>query len=137
MKTQDPYFMNRLANCHNPYQDFKTHKRVVCVCSAGLLRSPTAAWVLSQEPWNYNTRAVGSVPEFALVPFDAVMLEWADEVVCMTKEQKDYTMAQLAMHKHILGKRVLCLDIPDNFGYRDPELVQLIRDRYTEKSKLP
>ena len=49
--------MNRLGNSKNPYQgDFK---KVLCVCSAGLLRSPTAAWVLSNAPFNFNTREIG------------------------------------------------------------------------------
>jgi len=26
------------------------YKRVLCVCSAGLLRSPTMAWVFGKEP---------------------------------------------------------------------------------------
>ena len=44
--------MNRLANTQNKYQG--KYKKVLCVCSAGLLRSPTAALVLSQEPFNFN-----------------------------------------------------------------------------------
>ena len=51
------FLMNRIANSTNPFQ--KDYKRVLCVCSAGLLRSPTAAYVLSQAPYNYNTRAAG------------------------------------------------------------------------------
>lgn len=124
----DPYLMNRLGNCQNRYQNFNKHKRVLCVCSAGLLRSPTAALVLSQEPWNYNTRAVGLTPEFALIPLDQVLLEWADEVVCMTEDQADavrdmYTQLELTA-------LVTCLNVPDNFGYRDPELMRLISERY-------
>jgi len=128
MEDRDPYLMNRLGNTTNRYQNFHKHKRVVCVCSAGLLRSPTAAFVLSQEPWNHNTRAVGLVPEFALVPLDRVMLEWADEFVCMTEDQAD------EVHKRLfevdLTTLVTCLNVPDNFGYRDLELVRLVSERY-------
>ena len=60
----DPFLMNRLANSSNRYQG--EYKRVLCVCSAGLLRSPTAALVLSQEPYNFNTRAAGLDEAFAL-----------------------------------------------------------------------
>lgn len=125
----DPYFMNRIGNCHNRYQNFKQHKRVVCVCSAGLLRSPTAAFVLAQAPWNYNTRAVGLIPEFALVPLDDVMLEWGEEFVCMTEDQAEAVRARLALSN--LGARVVVLYIDDNYLYRDPELVRLIGQRYT------
>jgi predicted protein tyrosine phosphatase len=120
--------MNRLGNTTNRYQNFHTHKRVVCVCSAGLLRSPTAAVVLAGEPWNYNTRAVGIVPEFALVPLDEVLLEWADEFVVMTEDQADQVRDRLNEAK--VRTEVVCLNIPDNFSYRDPELVRLISERY-------
>lgn len=76
--------MNRIANSTNQFQG--SYKRVLCVCSAGLLRSPTTALVLSQPPYNYNTRAAGLTKEFALVPVDPVLLHWADEVVCMNSE---------------------------------------------------
>jgi len=126
----DPHLMNRLGNCQNRYQKFHTFRRVVCVCSAGLLRSPTAAFVLSQEPFNCNTRAVGLVPEFALVPLDQVLLEWADEFVCMTQDQQE---AVQEMVKSIsLPTPVICLDIPDNFSYRDPELMRMIVERYAK-----
>jgi predicted protein tyrosine phosphatase len=130
---QDPYLMNRLGNTNNRYQKVATYKRVVCVCSAGLLRSPTAAFVLSQEPFNCNTRAVGLIPEFALIPLDQVLLDWADQFVCMTREQADAVQEMLDSIK--LETRVVCLDIPDNFGYRDPELMRMITERYTERTK--
>jgi predicted protein tyrosine phosphatase len=123
--------MNRLANCTNPYQG--QYKKVLCVCSAGLLRSPTAAFVLSQEPYNCNTRAAGLTKEFALIPVDEVLLEWADEIVCMTTEQAE-TLTKTVSGK-VFQPPVLCLDIPDSFGYRDPELMKLISTKYDELQK--
>lgn len=78
--------MNRKWNSHNEYQG--KHKRVLCVCSAGLLRSPTAAWVLSNPPYNFNTRAAGIDVGHALIPVDDVLIEWADEIVCMDEYQQ-------------------------------------------------
>jgi predicted protein tyrosine phosphatase len=120
--------MNRLANCGNKYQG--EYKRVLCVCSAGLLRSPTAAFVLSQEPYNFNTRAAGLTKEFALIPVDKVLLEWADEIVCMSQKQATEI-------KNLLEepKPIVVLNIPDDFRYRDPELIKLIRDAYDKHIK--
>jgi predicted protein tyrosine phosphatase len=70
---------NRLYNVHNPHQNFDKYKRVLCVCSAGLLRSPTMARVL-QEEYGYNTRAAGVDFDFALVPMDWALVEWAQEI---------------------------------------------------------
>ena len=124
----DPFLMNRLANCTNRYHG--EYKRVLCVCSAGLLRSPTAAFVLSQEPYNFNTRAAGLNPEFALVPVDRVLLEWADEIVVMSAQQAEQIRAMLEDEKPIV-----VLGIPDNFRYRDPELIRLIRESYDNHTK--
>lgn len=121
--------MNRIGNSGNRYQG--AYKRVLCVCSAGLLRSPTAALVLSQAPFNYNTRSVGVSTEYAMIPLDVVHLHWADEVVTM---QEEHTMvverfirdAGLGMN----APKIIQLDIPDNFEYRNPVLIDMIVERY-------
>lgn len=116
--------MNRLGNAKNSHQgDFK---RVLCVCSAGVLRSPTAALVLSSDPFNYNTRAAGLDEDFALIPVDKVLLTWADEVVCMEP-------AQAMALNEMTEKPVFCLDIEDDFKYRDPALMKLIAERYNSR----
>ncbi len=119
--------MNRLANCHNRFQG--PFRRVLCVCSAGLLRSPTAAIVLSGAPFNFNTRAAGVVSEYALVPVDDALIEWADEIVCMepTHSRRLKDMAP--------GKMITCLDIEDRYPYRNPELMRLIAEKYLNVSE--
>lgn len=120
-------YNNRMFNAGNPHQG--DTKRVLCVCSAGLLRSPTAALVLSQEPYNFNTRAAGIEESYALIPVDEVLLLWADEIVCMTKQHGDMLEIILKGLK-ITGKQVKVLNIPDNFAYRDPKLMKLIGEAY-------
>lgn len=100
------------------------YKKVLCVCTAGILRSPTAAWVLSQPPWSYNTRAAGIDPTCALVVLDAPLIAWADEFVCLEARHRK------ALPKDLGGRAVYVLGIPDRFEYREPRLVQLIKERY-------
>lgn len=118
--------MNRLGNTHNPYQG--KYKKVLCVCSAGLLRSPTTALVLSQEPYNYNTRACGIEEDFALIVLDEVLIEWADEIVCMSDNQR-------VRIQNLTKKPVICLNISDSYQYRDPELIELIKKHYDSQTK--
>lgn len=124
---------NRMYNARNPNQG--EHKRVLCCCSAGLLRSPTAAVVLSQEPFNYNTRACGVTQSFALVPLDDVLIHWADEIVVMDKEQMK--AVEDVMNPEDDHKPILNLEIPDIYPYRHPELVNLIRTTYSNYLELP
>jgi predicted protein tyrosine phosphatase len=121
--------MNRLGNCHNQYQG--NFKKVLCVCSAGLLRSPSTAFVLSQEPFNFNTRAAGIVDSFALIVVDQVLLEWADEIVCMDASQTNIIKRNLENYG-INNKPVHNLKIPDNFEYRNPELLKIIKEKCYE-----
>lgn len=112
---------NALWNCKNPYQgDFK---KVLCVCSAGLLRSPTIAWIMSNH--GYNTRACG-VHDYALIELDKVLLEWADLIVCANTDI--YEIITKKPH----NKDIVDLKLPDQFQYRDPELVQLIEEKLKE-----
>ena len=120
--------MNRLANTHNPYQgDFK---KVLCVCSAGLLRSPSTAFVLSQDPFNFNTIAAGINEDYALIVVDKVLIEWSDVIVCMSDSQKRSVEAIMRTLK-MTGKDVVSLDIPDSFAYRDPKLLKIIKIKAT------
>jgi predicted protein tyrosine phosphatase len=100
---------------------------VLCVCSAGLLRSPTTALVLSQEPYNYNTRACGSNSGFALILLDDVLCEWADEIVFVNRENyEEALLRRVDMH----GKTLRVLNVPDDYEYRAPELMKIIAEQY-------
>ena len=115
---------NRLSNSKNHYQG--SRKKVLCVCSAGLLRSPTIAWILSNEPFGYNTRAVGTSQEYALIPIDDVHIYWADAIVFVDAGNYDaLTYADLAMKELISNMEHHILSIPDQFPFRDEKLVEI------------
>lgn len=123
-------FFNRMGTSKNPYQG--DMPRVLCVCSGGLLRSPTIAWVLSNEPYNCNTRAVGTAEEYALIPIDTVLVEWADIIVCANKDHLP-KVQNLLKENQTPEKPLFNLDLPDIYKTRDPELVTLIKERLTKQ----
>jgi len=116
--------LNRMGNCHNIYQG--ADKRVLCVCSAGLLRSPTIARVLAEE-YNYNTRAAGIIEEYALIAVDDVLVEWADEIVVAEKWMGDEILSKFPK-----ATTFISLDLPDIYTRMDPTLVRMIKERYME-----
>ncbi len=124
---------NRLANTQNGYQG--PRKRVLCVCSAGLLRSPTAAWVLSNEPFGFNTRAVGASEEYALIPMDEAHVLWADEILTMDKGQALLAKQLLDNVNPDSITPIHTLDVPDNYGFRDPELVKIMTKMFMKMYK--
>lgn len=110
---------NALWNVKNPYQG--KYPKALCICSAGLLRSPSIAYVLGNMGW--NTRSCG-VYDYALILADEVLLSWADHLFFADKE-----------HYHAIkdripeGKPFTILNIPDNYEFRDPKLLEIISDK--------
>ena len=105
------------------------YKKVLTVCSANMLRSPTIAHVLSAEPYYYNTRSAGTA-SFALIPVTEELLLWADEVVCADTEHAMWVRNK--MMEYQLDKPIINLKIPDNYEYRNPKLIEMIKNRYNE-----
>lgn len=112
---------NRLHNCKNPHQG--RAKKVLAVCSAGLLRSPTVAARLIAR--GYNARSCGADSSFALIPLDPVLVEWADEILVMDDYQKRLVRGCWTAAS-VIDKPIHTLNIPDSFGYMDSELVSLV-----------
>ncbi len=127
---------NRMHNAHNQAQGSRT--KALCVCSAGLLRSPTLAWVLSNEPFNFNTRAAGSSNSFALIQVDEVLVHWADIIFFVNKENEEEVEFNFTRGKNqpnwADGKHIITLNIPDNFEFRDPVLVEIIKKQLVDAS---
>ena len=109
----------------NSYQG--DYKRVLTVCSANMLRSPTMAHVLSAEPYNFNTRSAGT-SDFALIPVTNDLLMWADEIVCADSEHT--TVINKMLQKLDIDKSLINLRIPDVYEYRNEGLIDLIKLRY-------
>jgi predicted protein tyrosine phosphatase len=106
----------------NPYQG--TDKKVLFVCSAGILRSATAARLYARK---YNTRAAGSA-DYALIPVTNELLLWADEVVFVNAENHENTCAEFNLDAY--ETKVVVLDIPDRYPHMAPELVSHFEEQY-------
>lgn len=119
---------NAIWNVKNPFQT--DAKRVLCVCSAGLLRSPTAANVLHRE-YGYNTRAAGIEEEYALIFVTDLLLHWAQEIVAMEEWQAKRLMARL--NNLQLDKPIIVLDTPDKYEWNHSELQTYIKTAYAAK----
>lgn len=120
-KSKSPY--------DNPYQG--RDKKVLFVCSAGILRSATAARIYAKK---YNTRAAGSA-SYALIPVSHELLLWADEVVFVNREnflatKINYDLDEIKNR----GTIITVLDIPDDYEHMHPELIKHFEKQYEELS---
>ena len=102
-------------------------RNVLFICSKNRWRSPTAEQVFSDFPGIQCLSA--GLSRDAEVPLSAELLDWAEWIFVMEKQHKTRLSAQF---KPLLkGKRVVCLDIPDNHRFMAPALVTLLERKVT------
>jgi predicted protein tyrosine phosphatase len=128
---------NQLGVLFNAYQG--KHRKVLTVCSAGCLRSPTAAHILSSDPWNFNTRCAGTSSEYAIIPVTEALIVWADVILVMDKFQWNNIMdiqnklAEESSHMfEYEHKPIHNLEIDDIYDYRNPKLVEIMTEKFKE-----
>jgi predicted protein tyrosine phosphatase len=131
MNSQNNYFQEGTKNAaifetsapyNNPYQG--NCPRWLFVCSAGLLRSPTGAALAIKR--GINARSCGSNFNYALIPCSANLINWADKIIFVNKENLWQLEENFLGHDYLLSeieRKAIVLNIPDNFEYMDPELV--------------
>jgi predicted protein tyrosine phosphatase len=100
-------------------------RRALFLCSANKLRSPTAEQVFSRWP-GVEADSAG-LNANAEVRVSTEQLEWADVIFVMEKAHR--AKLSKSYKRHLKGKRVICLDIPDDFAFMDPALVRLLETK--------
>ena len=117
---------NDLVVAYNQYQGERP--TALCVCSAGVLRSPSIAYVLSGHPFNMNTRAAG-IERSALFTVSAKHVLWADLIVCAEPYHADHILSladKLTQNGHKVRAGVVTLNIPDTHTAYSPALLEAI-----------
>ncbi|WP_434106011.1 low molecular weight protein tyrosine phosphatase family protein [Paraburkholderia caffeinilytica] len=99
--------------------------RALFVCSKNRLRSPTAEQVFAAWP-NVETDSAGLGAD-AEVPLSPEQLRWADIVFVMEKTYRARLLEKF--HAYLNGKKMICLDIPDDYAVMQPELVALLEQK--------
>jgi predicted protein tyrosine phosphatase len=112
----------------NPYQG--SDKKVLFVCSMGILRSATGARLYAHK---YNTRSAGTYDE-ALIQVTPMLIMWADEIVFVNQHNYDQLMEQMQDEGsdiyNILKNNSKVLNIPDQFEHMHPELIKAFEEQY-------
>lgn len=97
------------------------------VCARNRLRSPTAEALFADRS-DLEVDSAGLNPDSeVLLSVEAVV--WADLIFVMEKRHR--SKLQQRFRRHLGGKRVVCLNIPDRYGLMEPALVELLRQRVT------
>lgn len=99
--------------------------RRILFCARNRLRSPTAEAVFAEHP-NVEVDSAG-LNDDAEVPLSPEQIEWADLILVMEKRHR--VKLNRKFRRYLGGKRVVVLDIPDDYEYMEPALVELLKRR--------
>jgi len=104
-------------------------KRLLFVCSVGMLRSPTAQMVASQK--GHNARACGSDTEIALIPLSCNLINWADTIVFMTNENLKQALATFAPvgYDIDINEKSVVWHIVDDYSWGDNVLWGILSEK--------
>jgi predicted protein tyrosine phosphatase len=95
------------------------------VCSENRLRSPTGEEVFSAYE---GIDAIGcGTNADAETTVSGDLVEWADIVFVMERSHKNKVTKKFKVL--LKGKKLVCLDIPDEYEFMDPILVRLLENR--------
>jgi predicted protein tyrosine phosphatase len=100
-------------------------KHFLFVCSQNRLRSPTAEHIFADYP-GIEVSSAGTNND-AENPLSAELVEWADTIFVMERVHRN--KLQSRYRAAIGARRIVCLDIPDDYEFMDPALVHLLKSR--------
>lgn len=98
-------------------------QKLLFICSRNRWRSPTAEKIFHGGD-GIQARSAGT-ESGARIKVTAGLLGWADLVFVM--EKKHLRRLQEKFADELAGKRIICLNIPDDFQFMQPELVTLLQ----------
>lgn len=100
-------------------------EKLLFVCSQNRLRSPTAEVLFSKNK-DIEVASAGTNHD-AEIPVSAELIEWADLIFVMERSHRG--KLQKRFRASLRSKHVICLNIPDDFEFMDPELIRLLEER--------
>ena len=107
--------------------------RVLFVCEGNLHRSPTAERLYSATP-GVEARSAG-LSDLARVQVTGELLAWADVVFVM--ERRLRVLLRRRFVTALMGKELVCLDVPDDFQIGQTELVAVLAEQLASHLGMP
>ena len=108
-------------------------KKILFVCSQNRLRSPTAEQLFAQRP-DLEVASAGTNND-ADNPLTSELVEWADIIFVMEKAHRN--KVQRRFRSALSAKRIICLDIPDDYEFMEPALVRLLKTKLSRHLPVP
>ena len=105
--------------------------KLLFVCTVNRMRSATAHKIFESDSRFYVDSA--GTDKSAEAVLEHEHLVWADAIIVMEKHHRDFIR-----HKYpefYKNKKIVCLYIPDDFYFMQPELISILRDKVEDVYK--
>lgn len=96
---------------------------ILFVCSRNKWRSRTAETIFKDNQY-HEFRSAGTATD-ARIKVNEKLINWADLIFVMEKRHKEILKEKF--NQSIAVKRVVVLDIEDNYQYMDEELIDILK----------
>jgi predicted protein tyrosine phosphatase len=107
--------------------------QLLFICSRNKWRSRTAEDLYRNFP-GYTARSAGT-ESGARARVTEGLLGWADWIFVMEAKHRDYLRDKFP--EAIANKKIVCLRIPDDFGFNDPDLIDLLKANLSPHISVP
>ncbi|WP_205516988.1 protein tyrosine phosphatase [Paenibacillus sp. SYP-B3998] len=107
--------------------------KILFVCSRNKWRSLTAEKIFAHYN-GFEVRSVGT-EEQARIKITSGHVGWADIIFAM--EKKHVKRIKEKFHDAIADKKLICLDIPDEYPFMNEELIETLKSRVSEYIEIP
>ncbi|NQZ58236.1 MAG: protein tyrosine phosphatase [Lentisphaeraceae bacterium] len=97
---------------------------ILFICSMNQWRSPTAEKIYCRHPM-INVRSAGTNSK-ARRTVSINDLQWADTIFVMENKHKQRLLANF--RQELNYKKMIVLDIPDNYKFMDQELIEILKE---------
>ncbi len=101
----------------------KTRPNFLFICSRNQWRSPTAERIFATK-YGINTRSAGT-SRHAKHTINQKDIVWADTIFVM--EHRHKLQLKMQYKNQLQHKKIIVLDIPDDYQYMDAELIELLQ----------
>lgn len=108
-------------------------QKLLFLCGHNQHRSPTAVR-LCREWGAYEAQSAGT-QRGARAQVTLEQIEWADLIFVMEPDQ--FQVLRRRFGKALSGKQLICLQIPDKYGFMSPELIDLLKERLSLYVQIP
>lgn len=105
--------------------------KILFVCTINQMRSATAHKIFESDP-RFDVDSAGTDKSASTV-LEPEHLDWADAVLVMEKSHRNFIREKYP--EYYKTKKIVCLYIPDDFNFMQPELISILKDKVADVYK--